>query len=106
VVVNPFAIPAEIRRWVILGCIVVALCLAAALLTMCHNRDVSQDRTQTANATGKALDNVAAKTEDARQSQTEKQNEVSQIPGANDRLPDGFGAELECVRRNCERRNP
>lgn len=50
-------------------------------------------------ATGKALDSVAAKTDTIRAEQEEKQNEVDRIEGADQRLPDGFGAAIERVRR-------
>lgn len=99
-------IPAEIRRWVILGCVVAALCFAFAVLTMCKQRDTSKAREQTATATTEALDKVATETPVIRQEQQEKQREVDSIPGADERLPDGFGAELERVRRGEQRRNP
>jgi len=96
----------EIRRWVILGCIIVALCLLFAVLTMCQGRNTDKGRVQTEAATGKALDNVAAQTETIRTDEKEKADAVDQIPGANDRLPDDFGRNLECVRRGGECRNP
>lgn len=92
------SIPAEIRRWVTLGVIVAALCLVFAVLTMCHQRDTSRDRERTQVATGKALDTVAAKTDTIRNDQQEKQADVDKIQGSDQRLPDGYGAELESIR--------
>ena len=99
-------IPTEIRRWVILGCVIAALCLAFAVLTMCKQRDAYKAREQTAAATTGALDKVANETPAIRADQEEKQRDVDAIEGSSDRLPDGFGRDLECVRRGSECRNP
>lgn len=90
-------IPEEIRKWVGLGVLIVVLCLAFAVLTMCNNRNRDNSRTQV--ATGKALDRVASETPVIRQEQAEKQREVDQIEGSDTRLPDGYGKSLERVRR-------
>ena len=90
-------IPEEIRKWVGLGVLIVVLCLAFAVLTMCNNRNRDDNRTQV--ATGKALDRVASETPVIRQEQAEKQREVDQIEGSDTRLPDGYGKSLERVRR-------
>jgi len=90
-------IPAEIRKWVVLGCVVVTLCFALAIFTTCTNRNRDDNRTQV--ATGKALDRVASETPIIRQEQAEKQREVDQIEGSDTRLPDGYGKSLERVRR-------
>jgi hypothetical protein len=90
-------IPEEIRKWVGLGVLIVILCLAFAVLTMCSNRNRDDNRTQV--ATGKALDRVASETPVIRQEQAEKQREVDQIEGSDTRLPDGYGKSLERVRR-------
>jgi len=55
-------------------------------------------------ATAKALDDVATETPAIRADQKEKEDEVDKIEGADARLPDGFGADLERVRRG-ERNN-
>jgi len=94
------------RRIVVIGCVIAALCLCFAVLTMCKRSENAKDRAQTANATGKALDTVAQETPAIRAEQQEKQRAVDEIQGADTRLPDGFGADLERVRRNGERRNP
>lgn len=90
---------APLRKWLWIGCTIAALCLVFAVLTMCHQRDTSRDRERTQVATGKALDTVAAKTGTIRNDQQEKQADVDKIQGSDQRLPDGFGRDLERVRR-------
>jgi hypothetical protein len=99
-------IPVEIRRWVALAVVVIVLIFIALTLAWCNSGDVARERAQTENATGKALDTVARKTEDIRDDQEEKQRAVDEIEGSDTRLPDGYGARLECVRRGSECRNP
>lgn len=103
---NFLAIPTEIRKWVTLATVVVALIFVALTLAWCNSDDVARERAQTENATGKALDTVARKTETIRDDQEEKQRAVDEIEGSDTRLPDGYGARLECVRRGIECRNP
>lgn len=93
----------EARRWITLGAIVVALILAGVTLSWCMGRG-GRDDARVAEATGKALDNVAKETPVIRQEQEEKQREVDQIEGSDTRLPDGYGESLERVRRG--ERNP
>ncbi len=97
-------IPPEIRRWVVGGAAVVALIFIVLTLSWCSERH-RVDRNVSV-ATGKALDQVAAETPIIRQDQQEKQREVDEIQGADDRLPDGFGADLERVRRGNHSRQP
>lgn len=61
------------------------------------DRAVAETRTQ--RAATKALDQVATQTPIIRADQEEKQRAVDQIQGADQPLPDGFGAELERLRR-------
>lgn len=68
----------------------------------CSGNERAAKNTQV--AAGKALDKVAEQTPIIRQDQEEKQREVDKIEGSGDRLPDGYGAELERVRRG--NRNP
>ena len=80
-------------------CVIVTLSLAVG---WCQQREATKRAKAERNvavATGKALDKVAAETPVIRQEQAEKQREADQIPGADQRLPDGYGARLECVRR-------
>lgn len=89
-------------RWAMLAGAVALLIVAVLTLSYCSEKDRlkrARSETSIANATGKALDTVAAETPVIRQDQEEKQREVDAIEGADDRLPDGFGAELERVRR-------
>ena len=88
-----------LRAWIALGVIVLAL-----LLTMSWCADRARLKTMrgeatVAAATGKALDTVAEQTPVIRQEQAEKQREVEKIEGADQRLPDNFGRNLERVRR-------
>lgn len=100
-------IPAEIRRWVTLACVIVALIFIGLTLAWCAERRAdNRDTQRTEAATGKALDSVATETPIIRQEQQEKQHEVDRIEGAEERLPDGFAAELERVRRGEQRLNP
>lgn len=87
----------SIRMWLTLGAIGVLLMLVVVILSMCSN-DRQTDR-NVAVATGKALDKVATETPVIRQEQEDKQREVDELQGADQRLPDGFGADLERVRR-------
>jgi len=82
--------------------LVAVLCFIMAGVTMCVQRDriAGQKRDiQVAKTTGRALDTVTTKTEAIRSEQGRKADEVSKIEGADQRLPDGFGADLERVRR-------
>lgn len=97
---------ALVRR-VLLGVVVFCL-LAVVIVTLSYcseRRRVAEMRTERniAVATGEALDKVAAETPVIRQEQQEKERAVDEIEGADQRLPDGFGAELERVRRGGER---
>jgi hypothetical protein len=82
--------------------IIVALGLVILTMSYCSERDRakrSRAEATVAVATGKALDKVASETPVIRQDQEEKQREVENLSGADQRLPDGFGADLERVRR-------
>ena len=97
-------------RWAMLAGTVALLVIAVLTLSWCSERDRAKRaraEATVAAATGKALDKVAAETPAIRQDQEEKQREVDEIPGADQRLPDGFGRDLERVRRDDGlRRNP
>lgn len=96
-----------LRAWLVLAVVVVA---AILLLSWCADQDrlkKARAEATVGQATGKALDTVATKTPVIRQEQEEKQREVDNISGADDRLPDGFARELERVRRGSSQpRNP
>lgn len=83
--------------------IIAVLAVVALSVSMCMSARKAE-RTAKANAniavaTGQALDHVAEQTPAIRREQEEKQREVDEIPGADQRLPDGYGASLERVRR-------
>lgn len=99
-------IPGTFRAYVTIGAIIVISCLLFAVLTMCQGSKTQHARLQTENATGKALDTVTTKTEVIRNEQHEKQADVDTIQGSDQRLPDGYGSRLECVRRGSECHNP
>lgn len=88
-----------LRAWLVLAVVVVA---AVLLLSWCADQDrlkKARAEATVGQATGKALDTVADQTPVIRQEQAEKQREVEKIEGADQRLPAGFGADLERVRR-------
>lgn len=89
-------------RAVQIGAVVVTLIFVGLTLAYCverGNAHRAKSEASIARATGKALDRVAAETPVIRQEQAEKQRAVNEIEGADQRLPDGFSAELERVRR-------
>lgn len=89
-------------RAVQIGAVVVTLIFVGLTLAYCverGNAHRAKSEASIARATGKALDRVAAETPVIRQEQAEKQRAVDEIEGADERLPDGFGADLERVRR-------
>jgi hypothetical protein len=93
-----------LRAYLYLAAIVV---VAVLLLSWCADRarlTAARREAPIAAATGKALDKVAEQTPVIRQEQEEKQREVDNIPGADDRLPDGFARDLERVRRGTSKR--
>lgn len=88
------------RKAIAIFAVVIAMCVLGFTLSTCLHGAQSQKRDAVvAKTTGKALDRVAKQTPVIRQEQKEKENEVSAIEGSDTRLPDGFAAELERVRR-------
>lgn len=89
--------PAKV--WAAIGVValVVALFGAYKFQEARANRAVAEARTAT--VTADALDKVATETTDIRQDQQEKSRAVEEIEGSDTRLPDGYGRELERVRR-------
>lgn len=85
-------------RIIQVGAVVVILLFAGAALTMCF-KPSARNEAKVATSVGKQLDWVAAETPVIRQEQEEKQRAVDEIEGADQRLPDGFAADLERVRR-------
>lgn len=96
----------ETKSWLWLAATVALLVLAIFILGRCSQNDrIAKQRhdLEVARATGKALDKVDAETPIIRNEQKEKEREVDQIPGSETRLPDGYGAELERVRKQRDR---
>lgn len=94
-------------RTLLLGCAVAAVLLVLlSWRAACTSADRAREEAGLAQATGTALDNVAEETQTIRQEQKDKEDEVDQIPGADQRLPDGFGAGLERVRRGQQPAHP
>lgn len=87
------------RGWAMLIGAIAFVLLAIFLLGKCSGDRNLKKEADIAAATGKALDRVARETPAIRQDQQEKQDAVDQIPGADERLPDGFASRLERLRR-------
>jgi len=104
-----FGLDRAATRIVQIGALIVALIFLGLTLSYCHERGQARKaraEASVAQATGKALDRVAAETPVIRQEQAEKQNEAEKIEGADTRLPDGFGRSLERVRRGGKHNDP
>jgi hypothetical protein len=89
------------KGWAALIAVVLLLIAVLLLIGRCSRGDEVREARQQADlavATGKALDKVAKEAPAIRADQEEKQREVDQIAGADQRLPDGFAAELERLR--------
>lgn len=83
---------------VALACVLVVIVMAFMLW---NSRNIIQQQKRdiaVATTTGRALDKASDRTTEARQEQQEKQREVDSIEGSDQRLPDGYGAELERLR--------
>jgi len=104
-----FGLDKAATRIVQIGALIVALIFLGLTLSYCHERGQARKaraEASVAQATGKALDRVAAETPIIRQEQAEKQREVDSIEGSDTRLPDGYGKSLERVRRGDKPRHP
>ena len=88
-----------LRAWIALGVIVLAILLTVSWCADRARLKTMRGEATVAAAVGEALDTVAEQTPAIRQEQAEKQREVEKIEGADQRLPAGFGASLERVRR-------
>lgn len=88
-----------LRAWIALGVIVLAILLTVSWCADRARLKTMRGEATVAEAVGEALDTVAEQTPVIRQEQAEKQREVEKIEGADQRLPDNFGRNLERVRR-------
>jgi len=91
------------KVWLGIGAVALALALFGAYKFQQARADRAEARLAPVVAAAKALDTVATQTPVIRQDQEEKQRAVDEIQGAGDRLPDGFGADLERVRKQRDR---
>lgn len=87
------------RLYMIAGVALVILLAFAAYKYQQGRADRAEAALAPAKATVEALDKVATKTTAIGADTKEKQRAVDEIKGSDARLPDGFGAELERVRR-------
>ena len=97
-----------LKTWLLVAVFAVAA-IGAGWAAYQHQKaraDRAEARLAPAVATGKALDRVATQTPIIRAEQEEKSRAVDDIQGADQRLPDGFGADLERVRRGGRDRHP
>lgn len=87
-------------RTILIG-VFIALLLLALLgwKAGCDAAKTAKDEAALSQTVGTQLDKVSGQTAVVRQEQTEKTDEVDKIEGSDQRLPDGYGAELERVRR-------
>lgn len=88
-----------LRVWIALGILAAFAAVWGAMAYQKARADRAVAETRTQRAATKALDQVATQTPIIRADQEEKQRAVDQIQGADQPLPDGFGAELERLRR-------
>jgi len=95
-----------LKTWLIIGAVLAVVAAWAAYQHQKGRADRAEARLAPAVATGKALDRVAIQTPAIRADAEEKKREVDDIQGADQRLPDGFGADLERVRRGGRDRHP
>lgn len=93
-ILTPFAL----RTITIFAAVIILCALGFTLSTCLHGSQSQKHEAIVAKTTGKALDRIAEQAPIIRNEQKAKEHEVEQIPGASDRLPDGFAAELERVR--------
>lgn len=95
-----------LRAWVSIGILAAVLTLWAAFKYQQARADRAEANLAPAVATGEALDTVATQTPIIRQDQQERQDAVDEITGSDDRLPDGFGSDLQRLRDGRPDRDP
>jgi len=102
--VIPYRIP--YRTIMILTVIVVAVFVLLSWRASCTRNERMKEEATIADAVAVNLDKVAKETPAIRQDQQEKQDAVDEIEGSDGRLPAGYGAELERLRRNGKPQHP
>lgn len=88
-----------LKVWRGIGVIALVLTLWGAYSFQKARADRAVTEARQATVTSDALDKVATKTDQIRAETKEKESQVDQIEGSDTRLPDGYGRQLECVRR-------
>lgn len=86
------------RSWLILGALAGVLALFGAYKFQEARADRAVAEARQSKVTVEALDRVATQTPAIRSEQEEKQRAVDEIQGADQRLPDGFGPDLQRLR--------
>lgn len=90
------ALPWQVKAAAAIGAAFLALWLAYSFQKARADRAVAEVRQS--RVVTQELDRVAAETPLIRSEQEEKERHVDQIQGADQRLPDGFGRDLQRVR--------
>lgn len=87
-----------LKVWAGIGVVAAIVALSVALKVSIDRTQRAEERARSEAAKSEALDRVAIQTTGIRSDQKEKEHEVETIPGADTRLPDGFGRDLQRVR--------
>lgn len=95
-----------LRGWIALGIIAIVLLGVGTCTYQKYRADRAEARLAPAKASVEALDKVATETPIIRDNQKADEHAVSQIPGADDKLPADFGRDLQRVRDKSSNRNP
>ena len=90
-------IPARVK--LALGVALVLIVMFAAYKYQQARADRAEAQLRPARVTIEALDKVNTETAVIQADTAEKQRAVDEIEGSETRLPDGYGARIECVRR-------
>ncbi len=88
-----------VKQWCLLALIVLLLLALLGWRSGCQAAKRAGAERDQGVVVGDQMDRVSTGTDAIRQDQQEKTDAVAKIDGADERLPDGFGADLERVRR-------
>lgn len=98
-VVSAFLRLLPVKTWLIIALVALIVVGLVMIRGAWNAAQTARQGQNQAEAVGTQLDKVAAQTPAIRQEQAAKEREVNEIEGSDTRLPDGYGAELERVRR-------